>query len=142
MFSESSKTGKKGTKRGFRKGLVDMSYVLVVDDERYICWLIEEALTGIGYTVKTTTNWKRALELINEETPVLTLLDYKLPGVRGAALITEIRRLAPQIKIVLMTGEVEAAAGSEVEFVLAKPFDLGDLRGLVRRMVPNFPSRP
>ncbi|RJX19127.1 MAG: response regulator [Ammonifex sp.] len=116
-----------------------MSYILAVDDERHICWLIEETLTGTGYTVKTATNWKRALELIDEEAPALALLDYKLPGVHGAALVNEIRRLAPQTKVVLMTGEVEAAADLAVEFVLAKPFDLGDLRRLVGKMVPIFP---
>lgn len=119
-----------------------MSYVLVVDDERHICWLIEETLTAAGYPVKTATNWKKALETVEKETPLLTLVDYRLPGVSGASFIEEIRRRAPQCKIILMTGETEAASCLQIDGYLAKPFDLRDLRGLVRGMVPLFPKSP
>ncbi|MEW6182451.1 MAG: response regulator [Bacillota bacterium] len=119
-----------------------MSYILVVDDERHICWLVEEALTGEGYTVKTATGWEKALEIVKEEAPALILLDLKLPGVSGATLLREIRRLAPQSKVLVMTGETEAAEGLEVTCCLAKPFDLADLRRIVKDTVPLFPQGP
>ncbi|MEW6172744.1 MAG: response regulator [Bacillota bacterium] len=119
-----------------------MSYILVVDDERHIRWLVEEALTGEGYAVKTAAGWEKALDMVKEEAPALVLLDLKLPGVSGAALLREIRRLAPQSKVIVMTGEVDAANGLEVTCCLAKPFDLGDLRRIVRKTVPLFPQGP
>lgn len=119
-----------------------MSSVLVVDDERYICWLVEEALVPLGYTVRTATSREEALALIREEPPGLILLDLKLPQVSGTALLEEIRRLAPEAPVVLMTGEAAAEENLPVAGRLAKPFDLEDLRRLVVTLLPFLPKRP
>lgn len=119
-----------------------MSYVLIVDDEQYICWLVEETLAPLGYMVRTATNREKALSLIRQEPPGLILLDLKLPQVSGTALLEEIRHLAPEVPVVLMTGEVEAAENLPVAGRLAKPFNLQDLRRLVETLLPFLPERP
>ncbi|MEW6448373.1 MAG: response regulator [Bacillota bacterium] len=116
-----------------------MSYILVIDDEQYICWLVEEALTAAGYKVKTATDWQKGLETAAAERPALVLLDLKLPGTEGRALLKEIERLAVGVPIVIMTGDVATCAGPTVAGYLIKPFDLDDLRCLVQKTVPFLP---
>lgn len=120
-----------------------MSYILVIDDEKYICWLVEEALTAAGYKVKTATDWQEGLRMAADEPPALVLLDLKLPGAGGTDLPKEIKRLAPGVPIVIMTGEVGAYAdSSRFAGCLIKPFNLEDLRRLVQNAVPSLPVRP
>lgn len=119
-----------------------MSYILVIDDEQYICWLVEEALTPAGYTVKTTTDWQKGLKKAASEPPALILLDLKLPGADGTALLKEIEHLAPGVPVIIMTGEVGTHADSNIAGFLIKPFNLDDLRRLVRKTVPFLPGRP
>uniref|UniRef100_A0A7C2I0V7 Stage 0 sporulation protein A homolog n=1 Tax=Ammonifex degensii TaxID=42838 RepID=A0A7C2I0V7_9THEO len=119
-----------------------MSYILVIDDEQHICWLVAEALSPFGYLVQTSTNWREGLSLVKEKPPALILLDLKLPGVSGTALLGEIKRLVPEVPVVLMTGEVEVVENTAVAGCLTKPFNLEDLRRLVQRIMPFLPARP
>ena len=119
-----------------------MAYILVIDDEQPICWLIKEALEGIGYLIKTATDWRQGLTMVQEEPPVIVLLDFKLPGISGASLFEKIKRAAPQSAVVLMTGDIDATKGLPAAARLAKPFDLNDLRNLVQNLVSVFPEGP
>ncbi|MGQ9512876.1 response regulator [Thermodesulfitimonas sp.] len=113
-----------------------MSYILVIDDEPLVCWLVEEALRESGYRVKTAHNWQRGLALAREEAPALVLVDLKLPGKDGVAVLDELARLAPGVPGVLVTGEPGEVSVPQAVPVLRKPFDLSDLRRLVQEMVP------
>lgn len=119
-----------------------MSYILVIDDEPYICWLVEEALTSTGYRVKTATDWQEGLKMAGGEPPALVLLDLKLPGTDGGALLKEIDRLVPGVPVIIMTGEVGPETRLTVAGCLIKPFNLDDLRLLIRKTVPFLPVSP
>jgi len=120
-----------------------VSYVLVIDDEKHICWLVEEALTAAGYRVKTAIRWQEGLRMAAGKPPALVLLDLKLPGADGIDLPKEIGRLAPGAPIIIMSGEAGTYADpSRFAGCLVKPFNLEDLRRLVQRTVPFLPERP
>ena len=53
--------------------------ILVVDDEKQICGLLDEFLSQEGYQVITATSGEEALEKLEEESPHLILLDIRMP---------------------------------------------------------------
>jgi DNA-binding NtrC family response regulator len=110
--------------------------VLVVDDEPDIREAVELALSLEGYTVKGAPDRASALQVISEETPVLILLDYRMPGLKAQDFITQVKERHAETTIVLMTGTRDAdeqARELGLEHSLAKPFDLSVLLDLVKQ---------
>ena len=116
-----------------------MSYILVIDDEPLICYLVDEALRETGCRVKVARNWEQGLAFVREEFPLLVLVDLHLPGKNGQAVLQELGRVAPGVPGVLMTGEPGVVSPEAV--VLRKPFDLGELRRLVEKVI-RLPKKP
>jgi CheY-like chemotaxis protein len=82
-----------------------MALVLVVDDERLICDLLQAALNRHGYTVLTASRGPKALELFRHHRPQITLLDLRMPEMDGIAVLTQIRAIDPQAAVIVLTSE-------------------------------------
>jgi DNA-binding NtrC family response regulator len=114
--------------------------VLIVDDEALIRWSLAEMLNEQGYLVLEAGDGKDALAALrNSLEPVdVVMLDYRLPDLNGLQLLTAIRGLSPDSRVVMMTayGTPEIAADAlrlgAVGFV-NKPIEMGDVAGLVLR---------
>jgi CheY-like chemotaxis protein len=65
--------------------------IMVVDDETSILMLIEISLKRSGFEVITVDNPFRALDLLEESTPDLLILDMMMPGMDGLELCQKIR---------------------------------------------------
>ncbi len=85
--------------------------ILVVDDEPLLREYLTEWLGRDGYDVVTAADADEAMERIQEDQFDLALLDIRLKGGDGLGLLPEMRRLAPETPIVMMTGHgtVESA---------------------------------
>ncbi|GAW93789.1 response regulator [Calderihabitans maritimus] len=119
------------------------SKILVVDDQPGVRQLINEALKSDGYLVHTAANGKQALREIKENTPAVVLLDLKMPGMNGLELLQEIKKSGYQGAIITMTayGELDLLTKAQklgVDHHLTKPFDINDLRGLVRKVIEQY----
>ena len=124
-------------KRGRRR------VVLIVDDDRTLCELVEEILwQALDCKVIIAGNAGRALELLNALKVDLILLDFWLPDMDGLRLYDLIQRKPAysSIPILFIT-----AASQTPEFKLrnphnfmAKPFDLDEFIERVRSML--FPG--
>ncbi|SFI98456.1 sigma-54-dependent transcriptional regulator [Planctomicrobium piriforme] len=106
-----------------------MSQILVVDDEPSICWSFEQALGDLGHTVASTATAETALSLLDEFSPEVILLDYRLPGMNGLAALKKFRAVAETTPVILMTayGSLDLAVdtiGFGAFDYLPKPFDL------------------
>lgn len=106
-----------------------MSQILVVDDEPSICWSFEQALGDLGHTVSSAATAETALSLLNEFSPEVILLDYRLPGMNGLAALKKFRAVAESTPVILMTayGSLDLAVdtiGFGAFDYLPKPFDL------------------
>jgi DNA-binding NtrC family response regulator len=117
-----------------------MPTVLVVDDEALIRWALTEALSAAGYATRQASTGAEALASLEEAggQPLVVLLDLRLADVRDLSLVRTVRRLRPDVPLIVMTahGTVEDAeqvlqAGA-VGF-LTKPFDMSDVVGAVDR---------
>jgi len=81
-----------------------MAIILVVDDDRLICDLLQEALGKEGYEVVTASNGYEALELFMERRPSLTMVDIGMPGLDGIEVIKQIRLRDSDAAVMVLTG--------------------------------------
>ena len=81
--------------------------ILIIDDEKDLCWLLSNALTGKGYNVSTANTISDGIVHLNE-IPDLICLDLKLPDGDGMDILPEIKRITPETLVVIIS-----AYGSE-----------------------------
>jgi two-component system, sensor histidine kinase and response regulator len=114
--------------------------ILVVDDERDLAEILGEALGREGHRVEIAGNGAEALRRLEQRGYDLVVSDTKMPVMDGAELFHEIERRFPLLskRVIFLTGDVLDAEkrrfleSSGAPF-LTKPFDLGEVRRVVRR---------
>ncbi|MDE2148140.1 MAG: response regulator, partial [Burkholderiales bacterium] len=102
--------------------------VLVVDDEPALVALAQEMLQGLGYAPVAMSDAVAALQLLREQPQrfAAVVTDEVMPGLAGTALTAELRRHAPALPVLLVSGFggpqlAQRAAAAGVTRVLAKP---------------------
>jgi len=117
--------------------------ILVVDDEPEVAGLLVEIARLEGHTVDTAVNGVEALEKIDHETYDLILTDTKMPILDGQGFYQEVGRRHPALlsRIIFVSGDVlDADKRAFLEHTgastLAKPFDLEEVRQVIRRLLP------
>jgi DNA-binding response OmpR family regulator len=116
--------------------------VLVVDDEPDTRALIWDILSEEGYNVDLCASGDQALDKLKRKRFELILADIKMPGMSGVELLTHVRAMAPDAKVILMTAyasldtAIQAVRGQAFDY-LVKPFDLDDFRQRVERALDS-----
>ena len=103
--------------------------VLIVDDEKAMCELIDTALQMRGYATAWCQSAEEAMRRLMETEFDVVLTDVKMPGTSGLQLCQQISRLRPDIPVVVMTafGTLEtavAAIRSGAYDFITKPVEL------------------
>jgi len=112
--------------------------VLIVDDEELLVKSCGQILSSEGYTVFTEGRGRNALEVVRRQRPDIVLTDLMLPDMDGLALLKEIKKLAPETLVVMITGfatvdsSVEAIRAGAYDYI-PKPFTATQLRILIGR---------
>lgn len=114
--------------------------ILVVDDQMGVRRLLFEAFKEDGYNVRLAASGFEAISQVNSDPPKLILMDMKMPGMNGLEALREIKRLNPDISVIMMTayGELEIVAEAMklgVKEYITKPFDINELRDLVSQVL-------
>jgi DNA-binding response OmpR family regulator len=113
--------------------------ILVVEDQAEIRTIVEKYLRKEGYAVLSAANGFEALELFNESTVHLVLLDVMLPGIDGFEVLKEIRQISelPVIMLTARQGEVDRVRGfrAGVDDYVIKPFSAKELMLRVHRLL-------
>jgi PAS domain S-box-containing protein len=78
--------------------------ILVVDDERDICEVLDISLSDIGYRVHTAENGEEALRVFEEVNPPIVLTDIRMPGIDGIELLRRIKEKNPETEVIMITG--------------------------------------
>lgn len=82
-----------------------MPKILVIDDDRDICFLMNKFLTKHGYETHESYTAKKALELLEQVTDFdLVLCDYRLEGVDGKTMLLKIKEKYPSLPVIIITG--------------------------------------
>ncbi len=118
-----------------------MIKILVVDDEKAICDLIDINLTAAGYTCKTVQDGLKAIDMIDKEAFDLILLDIMLPGADGYDIMDYIRPL--KIPVIFITAKHtvrDRVKGLKLgaEDYLVKPFDVVELVARVEVVLRRY----
>ena len=109
--------------------------ILVVDDDPDIVTVLRDRLEALGYSTVCAGDGLRALELIEQETPHLMLLDLEMPKLSGLDLLKRLAQNRPtghEMPIIVMTahGTITAAVQAMKQGAhdfLTKPFDVDHL---------------
>jgi len=124
--------------------------ILVVDDESAIADTLTEILCRSGYPAVAAYDGNGALELALLAPPELLITDVVLPGMNGIELAITIKRVYPDCKILLFSGQASTAdlltraqcAGHSFT-LLSKPVPPKDLLAIVAdRLGPKRTSAP
>ena len=118
--------------------------ILLVDDERDLVELGEVFLGELGYTVTGVQLPQEALRLLEADPQAYDLLisDMTMPGMRGDRMALEMRKLRPDLPIIICTGysedmNPEKARRLNLQGFLMKPLELRELAVTVRRVLDS-----
>ncbi len=115
-----------------------MASIWIADDDRSIRWVLGKALEREGMEHRLFEDAQSVLEALKRERPAVLLTDIRMPGISGTELLGEVKRLAPELPVIIMTafGDLESAVssfeGGAYEY-LAKPFDITAAVSLLKR---------
>jgi len=115
-----------------------MGKLLLIEDNLMLQETTRELLEALNYEVVTAGSGHDAREIMlgRSQEFDLVLLDLTLPDIGGKALLTELARAYPGLKVVLCTGSLaddELRRHPAVKGFLAKPFDFSELRRSVEQ---------
>lgn len=113
--------------------------ILVVDDEALLVKGIRFNLQNEGYTVITGSDGLEAVQLVQEETPNLVVLDVMMPNMDGMTACAKIREFSdvPIILLTAKTDDMDKLMGFEhgADDYLTKPFNILELKARIRALL-------
>ncbi len=116
--------------------------ILIVDDEAGLRTSLAANLELEGYVVAEAADGLQAIDMVRETPFDLVISDVRMPGMNGVQVFREIRRIRPELPVVLMTafaleGLLSEALGEGVYALVHKPFAVDDLIALTARALAD-----
>ena len=130
--------GERGTKTTQRERIMPEGTILICDDDAAIRTVLNQALGRAGYDVRTTANAAGLWRWVAQGEGNLVITDVILPDENAFDLLPRIKRLRPELPVVVMSAQnniltaITAAERGAYEY-LPKPFDLKELTAIVQR---------
>jgi two-component system nitrogen regulation response regulator GlnG len=127
------------SREGFRNAAQE---VWIVDDDPSIRWVLERAMSKVGWPSRLFESGEEVLASLRREQPGVLVSDIRMPGIDGLALMREVRERYPKLPVIIMTAHSDLdAAVSAFESgafdYLPKPFDIDEALTLVRRALDS-----
>jgi len=123
---------------------VSRPFVLIVDDDEVIRSLLRLTLPDEGYDLVEAQDGEQALQISDERRPALVLLDWRMPRLSGADVLSALKQRHPAVPVIVLTAEPEAkvrtqAEGRGADVFMTKPFSPLQLLATVERLLPDRP---
>jgi two-component system, OmpR family, response regulator len=113
--------------------------ILIIDDEKELCELIQLILKDENYQVECAHTLKEGVRRWMNLQPSILILDNFLPDGSGLDFINQVPEVLFKSKVIVITGEgklsKERAQNLGVEFFIEKPFSLKMIRELVQEII-------
>jgi DNA-binding NtrC family response regulator len=115
-----------------------MSNILIVDDEQSYRQLLSLVFEGDGHSIRTASNGREALTLLQEEPADVIISDVKMPDMDGIEMLRAVRETHPDLGVILMTAFASVETAREAfklgaDDFIQKPFDVEELKLIVRK---------
>ena len=106
--------------------------ILIVDDEKDVCEMLERYLKSKGYDISSANDGREALEKVKTFKPQVVLLDIRMPNMSGMECLKNIKRDYPDTEVIMATAvkDMEPAIACMKEGAYGyqtKPIDLENL---------------
>ncbi|WP_409934969.1 response regulator [Novosphingobium sp. 9] len=120
--------------------------ILLVEDEDPVRIVAERALTRQGYTVKSARDGEEGLEIVRAgERFDIVVTDVVMPTMDGPAMAREIRKIAPRLPVLFMSGYAEEQLRREISIAdawfMPKPFSVQQLSEKVGEVLSTTAKR-
>lgn len=117
-----------------------MIKILVIDDDRMNCELIQSVFTRHGYQVLAATSGIEGLNIFRQQAPRVTILDLRMPEMDGLTVLKEIRAYDPHAPVIILGGgateeQENQARGLRVTDFIRRGLSLDVLVECVNRVV-------
>jgi two-component system, response regulator, stage 0 sporulation protein F len=114
--------------------------ILIVDDQPGIRLLLNEVFKKEGYNTHLAANGLDALKIAEATALDCALLDMKIPGMDGLEILARLKKMQPDLPVVMMTAYVEqhmidSATELGVVKYFTKPFNIFEMRDEVKKIL-------
>lgn len=119
-----------------------MIKIVVVEDDQTIRELVRDFLVEHNYLVETASDGVEAIEITKKQQPDLVVLDLSLPKITGESVCKEIKRLFPQMPVIILTAKnrIDDVLGGfklGADDYIRKPFEIEELLARIRAKLKN-----
>jgi DNA-binding response OmpR family regulator len=128
-----------------------MNNILLVEDETHVASLLIRSLSEEGYNVSLAPDGNTGLDMVQQSSFDMIILDIMLPGINGLELCKKIRAMGNQKPILMLTAlgttqNIVAGLDSGADDYLVKPYKLAELlartRSMIRRSAAGTSENP
>ena len=120
-----------------------MAHILIAEDDDNLRFIVREILEGRGHRVQEADDGVPAWSLAQQESFDLVITDIMMPEKNGFELITDLRKIMPELKIIAMSagGSIDArhllkqATECGANQTLTKPFTKQDILDVVDKVL-------
>jgi DNA-binding NtrC family response regulator len=112
--------------------VIVLGKLLVIDDEEYIGWVIKKAFQATEDTVSVCLDGKSGLLEVQKQSFDLVFLDLRLPDIDGMELLLELKKVQPNLAVIIITAHgsidtaIECMKRGAFDYI-TKPFDIDEL---------------
>ncbi len=91
-----------------------MEKILIIDDDKDLCFVLKRFLSKHGFEVIEATSGKAALEILEGMEPDLILCDFRLEDMSGSSILKKIKEKNPSVPVIIITGYSNIKTAVEV----------------------------
>ncbi|MDQ2069802.1 nitrogen regulation protein NR(I) [Natronospira bacteriovora] len=112
--------------------------IWLIEDDRSLRWVMEQALAEAGHEVRAFADLAGVRQALHEEQPAMLVSDVRLPDGDGLTLLEEVAGSHPRLPVLIITAQtdldmaVRAYERGAFEY-LPKPFDIDEFIALIQR---------
>jgi CheY-like chemotaxis protein len=124
-----------------------MASILLIEDDEPLRQILALALVNAGHTVAEAADGNQGIERFHKAPPDLVITDIVMPGREGIEMIMTLRREAPRLPIIAISGAANyariylgMAAKLGAQRILPKPFSAADLLRAINEVLAAPPA--
>jgi len=124
-----------------------MGYILVCDDERSICQMLQIAFQNQGHRVETVSSGEQACRKLDGTLYDVLITDVRMPQVSGIQVLQHARRVSPDTRVIVITAvddsstPIEALNAGAFKYVRKGPKLLQDVQAAAALALENYKLR-